>query len=166
MSERRSLLFGVMGEFSTPEDLLAATKKSREAGYKHIEAYTPFPIEGLSDAVGFRGFRSNLVALLTLMGGVGGGLTGFGLQYWVAGIYSGDIRIDGAGCFDFRGVRHAGAEQAAAAVSSGVQRGAVQPGVDGQILFVHRGARPEIRPGGNFEIPAEHARAARQRGEG
>ncbi len=86
MSERRSLLFGLMGEFSTPEDLLVATKKAREAGYKHIEAYTPFPIEGLADAVGFRGFRSNLVALLTLMGGVGGGLTGFGLQYWVAGI--------------------------------------------------------------------------------
>src|SRR6201988_3136985 len=86
MSERRSLLFGLMGEFSTPEDLLAATKKAREAGYKHIEAYTPFPIEGLSDAVGFQGFRSNLVALLTLIGGLGGGLTGFGLQYWVAAI--------------------------------------------------------------------------------
>jgi hypothetical protein len=86
MSERRSLLFGLMGEFSTPEDLLAATKKAREAGYRHIEAYTPFPIEGLSDAVGFRGFRSNLVAVLTLIGGVGGGLTGFGLQYWVAAI--------------------------------------------------------------------------------
>lgn len=86
MSERRSQLFGVMGEFSTPEDLLAATRKAREAGYKHIEAYTPFPIEGLSDAVGFHGFRSNWVAVWTLIGGVGGGLTGFGLQYWVAAI--------------------------------------------------------------------------------
>ena len=86
MSERRSEIFGVMGEFATPEALLAATKKTREAGYKHIEAYSPFPIEGLSDAVGFRGFRSNLVAFLTLVGGLGGGLTGFGLQYWVAAI--------------------------------------------------------------------------------
>ena len=85
-SERRSQVFGVMGEFSTPEDLLAATKKTREAGYKHIEAYTSFPIEGLSEAVGFRGFRSNLVAFITLIGGLGGGLTGFGLQYWVAAI--------------------------------------------------------------------------------
>ncbi len=83
MSERRSQLFGVMGEFSTPEDLLAATKKAREAGYKHVEAYTPFPVEGLSEAVGF---RWTAVPLLTLMGGVGGGLTGFGLQYWVAAI--------------------------------------------------------------------------------
>ena len=83
MSERRSQLFGVMGEFSTPEDLLAATKKAREAGYKHVEAYTPFPVEGLAEAVGF---RWTAVPLLTLMGGVGGGLTGFGLQYWVAAI--------------------------------------------------------------------------------
>jgi len=85
-SERHSQIFGVMGEFTTPEDLLAATRKAREAGYKHMEAYTSFPIEGLSDAVGFRGFRSNLVALITLIGGIGGGLTGFGLQYWVAAI--------------------------------------------------------------------------------
>jgi len=83
MSERRSQLFGVMGEFSTPEDLLAATKKAREAGYKHVEAYTPFPVEGLSEAVGF---KWTAVPLITLMGGVGGGLTGFGLQYWVAAI--------------------------------------------------------------------------------
>ena len=83
MSERRSQLFGVMGEFLTPEDLLAATRKAREAGYKHVEAYTPFPVEGLSEAVGF---KWTAVPLLTLMGGLGGGLTGFGLQYWVPAI--------------------------------------------------------------------------------
>ena len=83
MSEKRSQLFGVMGEFSTPEDLVAATKKVREAGYKHVEAYTPFPVEGLSEAVGF---KWTAVPLLTLIGGIGGGLTGFGLQYWVAAI--------------------------------------------------------------------------------
>src|SRR5579862_6900519 len=84
MSERRhSQLFGVMGEFSTPEELVAATKKAREAGYKHVEAYSPFPVEGLAEAVGF---RWTAVPLLTLIGGIGGGLTGFGLQYWVAAI--------------------------------------------------------------------------------
>ncbi|HUL34747.1 MAG TPA: DUF3341 domain-containing protein [Candidatus Eisenbacteria bacterium] len=82
-SEKRSQLFGVMGEFSTPEDLLAATKKAREAGYKHVEAYTPFPIEGLAEA---EGFKWTAVPLLTLIGGIGGGLSGFGLQYWVAAI--------------------------------------------------------------------------------
>lgn len=81
MSEKRSQLFGIMGEFSTPEDLLAATRKARETGYKHVEAYTPFPVEGLAEAVGF---RWTAVPLLTLLGGIAGGLTGFGLQYWVA----------------------------------------------------------------------------------
>ena len=86
MNERRNHTFGVMAEFSTPEALLEATRRTREAGYKHIEAYSPFPVEGLSEAVGFRGLRANWVAVITLIGGIGGGLTGFGLQYWVAAI--------------------------------------------------------------------------------
>jgi hypothetical protein len=83
MTEHRSYLHGVMGEFETPEQLVAAAKKAREAGYKHVEAYTPFPIEGLAEHIGF---RWTAVPLITLAGGVIGGLTGFGLQYWCAAI--------------------------------------------------------------------------------
>jgi len=83
MTEQRSLLHGVMAEFETPEQLLAASKKAREAGYKHVDAYTPFPVEGLAHAIGF---RWTLVPLITLLGGVLGGLTGFGLQYWCSAI--------------------------------------------------------------------------------
>ncbi len=83
MTEPRSQLHGVMGEFETPEQLLAAAKRVREAGYKHVDAYTPFPIEGLAHAIGF---RWTAVPLITLLGGVGGGLTGFGLQYWCSAI--------------------------------------------------------------------------------
>jgi hypothetical protein len=83
MKEHPSQLFGVMGEFATPEQILSAAKQAREAGYKHIAAYTPFPVEGLAHAIGF---RWTAVPLLTLIGGLGGGLTGFGLQYWVAAI--------------------------------------------------------------------------------
>jgi hypothetical protein len=83
MMEHRSNLHGVMGEFKTPERLLAAAKKVREAGYRHVEAYTPFPIEGLAQAIGF---RWTAVPLITLIGGIGGGLTGFGLQYWCSAI--------------------------------------------------------------------------------
>jgi hypothetical protein len=83
MMEHRSHVYGVMGEFETPEQLLAAAKKVREAGYKHVDAYTPFPIEGLAQSIGF---RWTAVPLLTLIGGVGGGLTGFGLQYWCSAI--------------------------------------------------------------------------------
>ena len=83
MTEHLSHLHGVMGEFETPEQLLAAAKRARQAGYKHVEAYTPFPIEGLAQAIGF---RWTAVPLITLIGGIGGGLTGFGLQYWCAAI--------------------------------------------------------------------------------
>lgn len=83
MTELRSHLYGVMAEFETPEQLLAAARKAREIGYKHVDAYTPFPIEGLAHAIGF---RWTAVPLITLIGGVGGGLTGFGLQYWCSAI--------------------------------------------------------------------------------
>jgi hypothetical protein len=83
MMEHRSLLHGLMAEFETPEQLLAASRKARDAGYKHIDAYTPFPIEGLAQAIGF---RWTFVPLITLLGGIGGGLTGFGLQYWCSAI--------------------------------------------------------------------------------
>lgn len=79
MKERHSPIYGVMGEFLTSEQLLHAATKAREAGYKYISAYTPFPVEGLAHAIGFP--RTG-VPWLTLMGGLGGGLMGFGLQYW------------------------------------------------------------------------------------
>lgn len=91
MTEHRSYLHGVMGEFETPEQLVSAAKKAREAGYKHVEAYTPFPIEGLSEHIGF---RWTAVPLITLIGGVGGGLTGFALQYWCS-VISYPINIGG-----------------------------------------------------------------------
>ena len=83
MTEHRSPLHGVMGEFETPEQLLAAARGARDAGYKHVDAYTPFPIEGLAHAIGF---RRTLVPFITLMGGIMGGLGGFGLQYWCSAI--------------------------------------------------------------------------------
>jgi hypothetical protein len=83
MTEHRSYLHGVMGEFDTPEQLVTAAKKTREAGYKHVEAYTPFPIEGLAEHIGF---HWTAVPLITLFGGVSGALTGFGLQYWCSAI--------------------------------------------------------------------------------
>ncbi|MCC8969487.1 quinol:electron acceptor oxidoreductase subunit ActD, partial [Bradyrhizobium brasilense] len=39
--------FGLLGEFATPEALLAAARKARAAGYRKLDAFTPFPVEGL-----------------------------------------------------------------------------------------------------------------------
>jgi hypothetical protein len=76
----RSRIYGVMGEFETAKQLIRAAEKTREAGYRKMDAYAPFPVEGLSEALGL---RRSWVPLLTLLGGLGGGLTGFGFQYWV-----------------------------------------------------------------------------------
>jgi Protein of unknown function (DUF3341) len=83
MMEQRSHIYGVMGEFETPEQLIHAVEKVREAGYRRIDAYSPFPVEGLSEALGI---KRNLVAPVTLAGGLAGGLGGFFFQYWAAAI--------------------------------------------------------------------------------
>ena len=77
----RSHLYGVMGEFSTPEELIHAVEKVREAGYRRVNAYSPFPVEGLSEALGL---KRNMVPLICLIGGLTGGIGGFFFQYWVA----------------------------------------------------------------------------------
>src|SRR5712691_10785378 len=46
-------LYGLVAEFATPDALLEATRRARHAGYRYIEAYTPFPVEGLAEALGF-----------------------------------------------------------------------------------------------------------------
>ena len=73
-------LYGLLAEFETPEALLIAVRRAREAGYQHMEAYTPFPVAGLADAMGF---HRTQVPLLVLIGGIVGGIGGFVLQCWV-----------------------------------------------------------------------------------
>src|SRR5262249_51652130 len=73
-------LYGLVGEFTTPEELLEATRRARSAGYRHMEAYTPFPVHGLAEALGFH--RTHL-PLVVLLGGIVGGLGGYFLQYWI-----------------------------------------------------------------------------------
>jgi Alternative complex III, ActD subunit len=77
-----NVCYGLLGEFDTPKELMAAARKVREAGYRHIDAYAPFPMEGLSQALGL-GRKHDLVPLIALIGGLGGGLSGFFFQLWV-----------------------------------------------------------------------------------
>jgi hypothetical protein len=81
--KKRHALYGLMVEFRTPEQLLEAAQRTHGAGYRRIDAFAPFPIEGLADAVGFHDTRLPLVVLI---GGVIGGCTGFLLQYYAAAI--------------------------------------------------------------------------------
>ena len=68
-----------MAEFEKPEDLLEAAQRAHGAGYRRMDAFTPFPIEGLADAVGFHSTR---VPLICLIGGLIGCFGGFFLQWW------------------------------------------------------------------------------------
>jgi len=73
-------LYGLMAEFETPTDLLNACKSAYAEGYRDMDAYSPFPIEEASEAIGF---HKSAVPLVTLVGGLLGGLSGFALQYWI-----------------------------------------------------------------------------------
>jgi hypothetical protein len=73
--------YGMMAEFDSPTDLVAAAEHVHHAGYQKIDAYSPFPIEGLAEAIGF---PKNRVPLVTLAGGIIGGLSGYLLQYWIS----------------------------------------------------------------------------------
>jgi hypothetical protein len=75
--------YGLMAEFDSASDLVAAADRTREAGYKKIDAYSPFPVEGLAEAIGF---HHDLVPLITLIGGIVGGTTGFLMQYWMSAV--------------------------------------------------------------------------------
>jgi Protein of unknown function (DUF3341) len=73
-------LYGLVAEFATPDALLEATRCARHAGYQYIEAYTPFPVEGLAEALDFH--RTSL-PLVVLLGGIAGGLGSYFFQYWL-----------------------------------------------------------------------------------
>ena len=74
-------LYGYLAEFDTAAELVRAARATYAAGYRRIDAYTPFPIEELSEAIGF---STNRLPLIVLIGGIIGGLSGFGLQYWAS----------------------------------------------------------------------------------
>jgi hypothetical protein len=76
----KSPVYGVMAEFDNPTDLVNAARAAREYGYRKLDAYTPFPIEELHEALHL---HRNKLPLIVLCGGICGGLTGYLLQYYI-----------------------------------------------------------------------------------
>jgi len=74
-------LYGLMAEFTDPQSLLDAAHKTYKEGYRKVDAFSPFPIEGLSEAIGFHHTK---LPVLVLIGGICGCAGGFGLAYWVS----------------------------------------------------------------------------------
>jgi hypothetical protein len=79
----RPPIYGLMARFDSPERLIAGVRTVREAGYRRMDAYTPFPVHGLADHLGFHKTR---LPLIVLIGGIIGGLSGFFMQYYLAKI--------------------------------------------------------------------------------
>ena len=73
-------IYGLIAEFDNPTALVKATRAARDKGYRKLDAFSPFPIEGLTDALHL---HKNKLPLIVLTGGIIGGVTGFLLQYYV-----------------------------------------------------------------------------------
>jgi Protein of unknown function (DUF3341) len=80
---RRDPIYGLMAEFDTPQALMDAAHKTHEAGYQKIDAYSPFPIEGLAEEIGF---HRDEVPLVVLIGGIIGGSCGYLMQWWISAV--------------------------------------------------------------------------------
>lgn len=74
-------LYGVLADFIRPEEVVAAAQRCYEAGYRNMDAYSPFPVEGLAEAIGF---RRNRMPLVVLIGGICGGLFAYWMQWYTA----------------------------------------------------------------------------------
>jgi Alternative complex III, ActD subunit len=77
--DQRQPIYGLMAEFLSAEELLEASTHAAEAGYRELDAYSPFPIEGLAEAIGFPRTR---LPVIVFCGGILGTCTGFFLQWW------------------------------------------------------------------------------------
>src|SRR5579872_4918330 len=73
-------LYGIMAQFREPEEVLEAANRAYAAGYRNMDAYSPMPIEGLAEAVGF---RRNWVSPIVLLFGMCGCVGGFMLLWWI-----------------------------------------------------------------------------------
>ena len=78
-AELPAALHGLMAEFDNPTALVSATERARLAGYRQMDAYSPIPIEELNEALGLGRTR---LPKLVFLGGLLGGLGGYGLEYW------------------------------------------------------------------------------------
>ena len=83
--------YGLIAEFNNAQELLDAANAAREAGYSETDAFSPFPIHGLHEAVGMH--TTNL-SLIVLVGGIIGGVSGF-FMCWYANVIQYPLNIGG-----------------------------------------------------------------------
>jgi hypothetical protein len=77
-------VYGLMAEFLRPEQAIAAAKAAYAAGYRQMDAFSPMPVEGLAEAIGF---RRNRLPLVVLLGGITGAVTALFMQWFSAVVH-------------------------------------------------------------------------------
>src|SRR5581483_2175500 len=75
----RTPIYGIMAEFETPQEILEAVRRARREGYRDMDAYTPYAVEGLASELGLPRTR---VPFVVLIAGLVGAAVGFFMQYW------------------------------------------------------------------------------------
>ena len=162
-------IYGMMAEFDSAQHLVDAARRTHEAGYRKIDAYSPFPVEELAEAIGF---HKNSVALVALIGGITGGLAGYFMQYWIA-VISYPINVGGRPFHSwpsfiivtfemtilfgaiFGGLRHAGAQRTAHAIPPGFSTCRGSPGHQRPIFPDRVLFRSQVRRNRHASIFAE-----------
>lgn len=94
---KRTLLHGIMAEFGNPTDLVVAIHKARAAGYRTMDAYSPIPVEEVSEALHI---HDRKLPLLVLLGGIAGCIGGFSLATWTS-VYDYPINVGGRPFFSW-----------------------------------------------------------------
>ena len=79
--QQQTAVYGLLAEFDDPNALVAAAHRSYHEGYRRMDAYSPFPIEELHEALGTPPTK---LPLIVLIGGLFGCIGGYGMQYWIS----------------------------------------------------------------------------------
>ena len=77
-------VFGLIAEYDDPDALLAAAKTAYSEGYRDLDAYSPFPVHGLPEAIGF---HKTILPLFTLIAGLTGAAAAFGMQWFASVVH-------------------------------------------------------------------------------
>ena len=93
----RPQTYGLMAEFDNPSDAVAAARRVYEEGYRRIDAFSPYPVEELSEAIGV---HKTHMPLIVLIGGLGGGLLGFLMQVYLL-VYDYPLNVGGKPYFSW-----------------------------------------------------------------
>jgi mono/diheme cytochrome c family protein len=73
-------LHGLLAEYDTPDQLIRAARKIREAGFSKWDTFTPFPVHGMDQAMGI---KMTILPWLVLGAGITGLATGILMQWWM-----------------------------------------------------------------------------------